>query len=104
MDTFQARLQSINVDGLTIDALRADYIVQYKSSLIGRHFKSIVQTISFTLHGLVDDEFRDLWVAAGHMCALLWYPEISNMDEYCVRLSKLSVKLIIIIHADFRTS
>ena len=92
---FQARLQSVNVDGLNIDPVPAQYIVQYRNSLIGRHFKTIAQTIAFTLHGLVDDGIRTLWAAVGNMSALLWYTEIKNIDEYCVRSSLRSKKAYI---------
>ena len=83
----QARLQSIVVDGMNIDPIRAAYIVQYKGSLIGRQFKSILQVISFTLHGLVADSMRNLWVALGNMVSLLWFPEIDDIEEYSVRSS-----------------
>ena len=85
MQIFQARLQSIVVDGMNIDPIRAAYIVQYKGSLIGRQFKAILQVISFTLYGLVKDTIRDLWVAAGHMVSLLWFPEIDGIEQYSVR-------------------
>lgn len=86
LDTLQARLQSIDVDGMNIGPIRASYIIQYRNSLIGRQFKAIVQTISFTLYDLLDDRFRDMWVAAGHMTSLMWYPAIEDIETYCVRL------------------
>lgn len=85
LDTLQARLQSIDTDGMNIGPVRASYIIQYRNSLIGRQFKAIIQTISFVLYDLVDDQFRDMWTAAGHMTSLMWYPEIENIDTYCVR-------------------
>ena len=85
---FQARLQSIVVDGMNIDPIRAAYIVQYKGSLIGRQFKAILQVISFTLYGLVADSMRNLWVAIGNMVSLLWFPEIDDIEEYSVRSSQ----------------
>lgn len=81
---FQARLQSINVDGLSIDPIRAEYLVQYRNSLIGRQFKTIVQIVPFTLHGLVDGQYCDMWAAAGNMVSLIWFPEIENMTDYSV--------------------
>lgn len=83
---FQARLQSVNVDGMSIDPIRAAYIVQYKGGLVGRQFKAILQVISFVLHGLVNVKTRNVWIAAGHMTSLLWLPEIDDIDAYCVRL------------------
>lgn len=79
---------------MSIAPVRAEYIIQYRNSLIGRQFKSIVQTIVFTLHGVVDDSLRDMWVAAGHMTSLLWFPEIEDMDRYSVRLTFVSIYII----------
>ncbi|THG97865.1 hypothetical protein EW026_g4222 [Hermanssonia centrifuga] len=42
---FQARLASLNTEGLKDPDLRAEYLVQYKGSLIGKHFKSLAQNI-----------------------------------------------------------
>ena len=88
LETFQIRLQSINVDGLNIDSLRAAYMIQYNRSLIGRHFRAIVQTIVFALYGLVPDSYISLWVAAGHLASLLWFTEIERMPDYCVSYTK----------------
>lgn len=84
MDTFRARLQSIDVNGLNIDPIRAEYFINYKGGLIGRQFKAIVQTIAFTLHGLLDNTYIQLWVAAGHLASLLGFTEIKDMPDYCV--------------------
>lgn len=86
MSVLQARLNSVNVDGTSMDPIRASYLIQYRKSLIGRHFKSIAQIVSFTLHGLVSDEVLDMWVSAGHMTSLLWTPVIDDMNNYCVSL------------------
>lgn len=99
---FQARLQSINIDGLSIDPIRAEYLVQYCNSLIGRQFKSIVQIVAFTLHGLVDDQYRDMWAAAGNMVSLIWFPEIENITEYSVR-PQISAPTTVVLPVMFRS-
>lgn len=99
---FQARLQSINIDGLSIDPIRAEYLVQYRNSLIGRQFKSIVQIVAFTLHGLVDDQYRDMWAAAGNMVSLIWFPEIENITEYSVR-PQISAPTKVVLPVMFRS-
>ncbi|KAJ7245583.1 hypothetical protein C8J57DRAFT_1679671 [Mycena rebaudengoi] len=52
---YAIRLQSTNTDGLSIHAIRSNYIMQYAGSLIG---------------------------PAGELAALLWFPEIRNLAEY----------------------
>ena len=86
LDLFQCRLSAINTRSLNIPPIRASYLVQYRGSLIGRQFKQLVQVISFIIHGLVSDNIWEAWQAAGKMTATLWYPEIDDMNAYCVRL------------------
>ncbi|KAJ7136616.1 hypothetical protein C8R44DRAFT_828518 [Mycena epipterygia] len=66
--TYSLRLQSTNTDGLSIHAIRANYIMQYANSLIGRQFKTLAQVNVFHVHGI--------------LAALIWVPEIRNLDEY----------------------
>jgi len=60
-------------------------MVQYKNSLIGKHFKALQQLAVFHLHGgLCSKELFDLWKANGELGALIWYPEIKDIDKYLV--------------------
>ncbi|KAJ7652787.1 hypothetical protein DFH06DRAFT_1134240 [Mycena polygramma] len=80
--TYALRLQSTTTDGLSIHAIRSSYIMQYAGSLIGRQFKTLVQTNIFHVRGLVTDHKFAAWKAIGELAALLWVPEIRNMPEY----------------------
>ncbi|KLO11010.1 hypothetical protein SCHPADRAFT_930212 [Schizopora paradoxa] len=79
---FQARLASVEIDGLNIPPLRPQYLIQHRGSLIGRNFKQLMQLLVFVLHDLTSVEIRQLWVTAGSMAAILWYPEIKNVTAY----------------------
>ncbi|KAJ6617842.1 hypothetical protein B0H10DRAFT_1796504 [Mycena sp. CBHHK59/15] len=84
---FADRLQSSSVDGLSIPPLRAPYMVQYKNSLIGKHFKTLQQLAVFHLdEKLCSPQVFNLWKANGELGALIWYPEIKNMEQYLADL------------------
>ncbi|KAJ7895803.1 hypothetical protein B0H13DRAFT_1885414 [Mycena leptocephala] len=63
---FAARLQSASLDGLNLPPLRAQYMVQYKKSLIGKHYKALQQVGIFQLDAqLCSSALFELWKANG---------------------------------------
>ncbi|KIM72050.1 hypothetical protein PILCRDRAFT_82220, partial [Piloderma croceum F 1598] len=75
-------LQSTDLDSLSVPPIRAAYIMQYRNGLIGKHFKTLMQTMVFHVHDLVSNEQFTLIKAIGLLGALLWDPEIDDMDGY----------------------
>ncbi|KAF8168642.1 hypothetical protein K438DRAFT_1616019, partial [Mycena galopus ATCC 62051] len=83
---FAIRLQTTDLSGLTVPPLRAGYMIQYKNNLIGKHFKTLMQTLAFHIHSICTPEQFTLVKAAGELGALLWVPEIDNMENYLAQL------------------
>ncbi|KAJ3889502.1 hypothetical protein GG344DRAFT_51437 [Lentinula edodes] len=88
-DIFTVRLQSTNTDGLLVPPIRAAYMMQYRNGLIGKHFKTLMQTMIFHVHGLVTSEQMTLLRTTGELGALLWISEIADMEEYIIYLEVL---------------
>lgn len=51
--TFQVHLDSVVKDGFGDVTLGADYMVQYKGSIIGGHFKSLAQIMPYLIYDLI---------------------------------------------------
>ncbi|KAF8840259.1 hypothetical protein BDN67DRAFT_880617, partial [Paxillus ammoniavirescens] len=85
---FQIRLESIDQDGLNAPSLKAEYIVHYKGSLIGRHLKSLAQVMPYIIHDLVPKAVLDAWTTIGELIVLLWHTKICDTESYLAKLSK----------------
>ncbi|EIN03386.1 hypothetical protein PUNSTDRAFT_37895, partial [Punctularia strigosozonata HHB-11173 SS5] len=97
---FSLRLASTDTNGLSIPAIRADYIMQYAGSLIGRQFKILGQTASFHTYDICPSKLHyDLWKASGELDALLWFPEIDDLDDYVTNITVAAGNVVDIIAA-----
>ena len=91
--TFVMRLQSMDIGGLDMPPIQAQYMINYANNLIGRQLKILMQLCVFVVYDLVPPLLYEIWKAIGSLGALLWVPEIDDMDIYCVgHLFTLSYK------------
>ena len=81
---FVIHLQSTDIDGLSVPPICAPYMMQYHNGLIGKHFKTLMQTMVFHVHEIVSADQFTLIKAIGSLGALLWVHEIGNMNRYMV--------------------
>ncbi|KAF7366089.1 hypothetical protein MVEN_00485200 [Mycena venus] len=84
----------MDIDGLTIPPIQAAYMMQYKNGLIGKHFKTLMQTMVFHLHGLVSEDIFKLVKAVSALGSVLWVHEIDNMKEYTEHLTILIANVL----------
>jgi len=57
---------------------------QYHGSLIGKHFKTIIQILPHTIYDLVHQDLLDTWLLMGHLTVLCWHTEIIDTETYLV--------------------
>lgn len=81
---FTIRLQSTDINGLTIPPIQAAYMMQYRNGLIGKHFKTLMQTTVFHIQDIVTLNQFVLVKALGELGAILWISEIDDLDQYLV--------------------
>ncbi|KIK77217.1 hypothetical protein PAXRUDRAFT_167497, partial [Paxillus rubicundulus Ve08.2h10] len=82
LDIFQTHLESINKDRLNSPTLGADYIVRYKGSLIGKHFKSLAQVMPYLIYDLIPCTGLYGLVVIGLFIVLLWHTSIEDTETY----------------------
>ncbi|KAJ7880214.1 hypothetical protein B0H13DRAFT_1630427, partial [Mycena leptocephala] len=93
-DLFTVRLQSTNLDGLRVPPIRAAHMMQYRKGLIGKHFKTLMQTMIFHIDDIVTPDQFTLARALGELGPLLWLLVIDNMDKYLEDLQILIDNLL----------
>ena len=82
---FAVRIESSSVDGLNIYPVRGSYMVKYKNSLIGKHFRALQKVGMFHLYGeLESNTHLNLWRTTEELGALMYYGCIENVNEYLV--------------------
>ncbi|KAJ3509005.1 hypothetical protein NLJ89_g5450 [Agrocybe chaxingu] len=91
---FAIRLQATDLDGLTVPPLRAAYMIQYRNGLIGKHFKTLMQTMAFHLHGIISPAQFELVKAVGALGSVLWVHEIDDMKQYLADLRVLIANVL----------
>ncbi|KAE9388411.1 hypothetical protein BT96DRAFT_1004203 [Gymnopus androsaceus JB14] len=79
---FTIHLQSTDTNGLNTPPVPSAYMMQYQNGLIGKHFKTLMQTAVFHIHDIVSDPQFTLVKALGKLGALLWIAEINDLEQY----------------------
>ncbi|KZV93889.1 hypothetical protein EXIGLDRAFT_571793, partial [Exidia glandulosa HHB12029] len=91
---FATRLASTDLNGLSIQSFRPQYMVQYKGALIGRQFKALTQTLVFHLHDLCTPELFTLVKACGEFSAVLWEDSIKDLSQHQADLRVLIANVL----------
>jgi hypothetical protein len=81
-----AAWESFNINCLNISSVKAQYLVQHFSSLVGKDFKIILQSAPFVLYQFMTDEQRALWISLGQLATYIFETRIHNMHQYLAEL------------------
>ncbi|KAG2147836.1 uncharacterized protein EDB93DRAFT_1240556 [Suillus bovinus] len=92
LQVFQYQLESINKDSLNAPCLNADYICHYKGSLIGKHFKSLAQVMSFIIYNFVPPTVLNAWTVIGELVVLVWHTKFADTEAYLVNFLNIIVQ------------
>ncbi|KAI8446222.1 hypothetical protein BY996DRAFT_8458912 [Phakopsora pachyrhizi] len=86
-DELIARLQSFDTSNLNIQPIRAKYLVQHYSSLVGKDFKVLVQAAPFVFFPLIEDSKHKIWISLCHLCSFIFQTHITDLTKYMANLN-----------------
>ncbi|KAI8444470.1 hypothetical protein BY996DRAFT_6435255 [Phakopsora pachyrhizi] len=75
-DEVIARLQSFDTGNLNIPPIKAKYLVQQYSSLVGKDFKVLIQA----------SPFFKIWISLCHHCSFIFQTHIRDLTKYMANL------------------
>jgi hypothetical protein len=77
-----ARLDSFNSTSLNCCSFRGEYLVKHVKSIVGRHFKVLLQAAPFVLMDYLTPERQEIWLALCKLTPFIFQTKISAMDVY----------------------
>ncbi|KAI8460241.1 hypothetical protein BY996DRAFT_4632711 [Phakopsora pachyrhizi] len=82
-----ARLQSFDTCNLNIQPIKAKYLVQHYSSLVGKDFKVLIQAAPFVFFPLIEDSKRKIWNSLCHLCSFIFQTHIRDLKKYTAKIN-----------------
>jgi hypothetical protein len=84
-----ARWKSFDPSGLNIPPIQPKTLTQFYQSLVGKDFRTILQTVPFVLYPHLSDDRRKMWTALAHLGSLIFQTRITNIPSYLDSFKKL---------------
>ncbi|KAI8448536.1 hypothetical protein BY996DRAFT_6433223 [Phakopsora pachyrhizi] len=75
-----ARLQSFDTNNLNIQPIKAKYLIQHYSSLVGKDFKVLIQAAPF-------ESKRKIWTSICHLCSFVFQTHIGDLKKYTAKIN-----------------
>ncbi|KAI8444363.1 hypothetical protein BY996DRAFT_4569132, partial [Phakopsora pachyrhizi] len=77
-----ARLQSFDTNNLNIQPIKAKYLIQHYSSLVGKDFKVLIQAAPFIFFPLIEESKPKIWTSICHLCSFIFQTHIRDLKKY----------------------
>ncbi|KAI8452672.1 hypothetical protein BY996DRAFT_6431774 [Phakopsora pachyrhizi] len=90
-----ARFQSFDISNLNIPSIKAKYLVQHYSSLVGKDFKIIIQAAPFVFFTIIEESRQKIWISLCHLCSLIFQTHISCLENYVAKLNSFTQDFLI---------
>lgn len=90
-----ASWDSFNTDALNIAELTGRYFVKHFKSLVGKHFKMVIQKAPFVFFQFMDEPQKELWLSLCNLAPLIYQTTIPRMDKY---LEELNQRIGLLFH------
>lgn len=88
IETFRNRLNSVSEPGLDVPKILGDYMCRYSGGLVGKHFKTLCQIMTFLVHDIVDADLFEAWDRIGEIAIAVWQTGITDLVKYTVSAFK----------------
>ncbi|KAH9825052.1 hypothetical protein DFH28DRAFT_1077491 [Melampsora americana] len=85
-NNISARWRSFNTKGLNIPPIIPNTLIQFYQSLVGKEFRTVLQTVPFVLFDYMTPEKRHVWTSLCLLASYIFQTDIHNMDEYLKEL------------------
>ncbi|KAI8444521.1 hypothetical protein BY996DRAFT_8694743 [Phakopsora pachyrhizi] len=82
-----ARLQTFDTNNLNIQPIKAKYLIQHYSSLVGKDFKALIQAAPFVFFQLIEESKRKIWTSLCHLCSFIFQTHIRDIKKYTAKIT-----------------
>ncbi|KAI8456151.1 hypothetical protein BY996DRAFT_4636597 [Phakopsora pachyrhizi] len=82
-----ARLQSFDTNNLNIQPIKAKYLIQHYSSLVGKDFKVLIQAAPFIFFPLIEESKCKIWTSICHLCSFIFQTHIRDLKKYTAKIN-----------------
>ncbi|KAI8460353.1 hypothetical protein BY996DRAFT_8384990 [Phakopsora pachyrhizi] len=90
-----ARLQTFDTNNLNIQPIKAKYLIQHYSSLVGKDFKVLIQAAPFVFFQLIEESKHKIWTSLCHLYLKKYTAKINYFtQDFLLKLISASAQWV----------